>query len=154
MVLGEAIHHMSVITCKKLYSDIPWAHRQHRHEGHCALVHGHNWGIAVTFGCTHLDANGFVVDFGRLKYLRQWIIDHLDHACVFNRDDPLREALVAAGGAAAWKPYVVDCCSCEGMARHLFEVFDPLVRKESAGRAFVVSIEVTEDARNSALYTA
>lgn len=143
---------MSSVTCRKIYTDIPWAHRQHRHDGHCAQVHGHNWSIAVTFGCTELDPNGFVVDFGRLKYLRAWIDEHLDHACVFNREDPLREALVAVGGARVWKPYVVDCCSCEGMARHLWTVFDPLVRAQTQSRAFVVSVELTEDSRNSALY--
>ncbi|MBL9211328.1 MAG: 6-carboxytetrahydropterin synthase [Opitutaceae bacterium] len=143
---------MSTVTCRKIYTDIPWAHRQHRHDGHCAQLHGHNWGIAITFGCTELDANGFVVDFGRLKYLRAWLDEHLDHACVFNRDDPLRAALTAVGGPAVWKVYLVDCCSCEGMARHLWGVFDALVRRETGGRAHVLSVEVTEDSRNSALY--
>jgi len=143
---------MSTVTCRKTYTDIPWAHRQHRHDGHCAWLHGHNWGIAITFGCTELDANGFVVDFGRLKYLRAWLDENLDHACVFNRDDPLRDALTAVGGKAAWKVYLVDCCSCEGMARHLWSVFDALVRTQTGGRAYVLSVEVTEDSRNSALY--
>ncbi len=145
---------MSSVTCRKIYTDIPWAHRQHRHDGHCAQIHGHNWSIAVTFGCTALDANGFVVDFGRLKYLRAWIDEHLDHACVFNADDPLREALAAVGGPEVWKVYVVESCSCEGMARHLFAVFDPLVRTHTEGRAFVKAVEVIEDSRNSALFTA
>jgi 6-pyruvoyltetrahydropterin/6-carboxytetrahydropterin synthase len=139
-------------TCQKSYTDIPWAHRQHRHDGHCAFVHGHNWTITITFGATELDANGFVVDFGRLKFLERWIDEHLDHACVFNADDPLREALVAVGGPAAWKPYVVASCSCEGMARHLFEVFHPLVREATGGRVAVVRVEVEEDSKNSAAY--
>jgi len=143
---------MSTVTCRKTYTDIPWAHRQHRHDGHCALIHGHNWGIAITFGCTELDPNGFVVDFGRLKYLRAWLDEHLDHACVFNRDDPLREALTAVGGNKAWKVYVVECCSCEGMAQHLWAVFDRLVRAQTGGRAHVISVEVTEDSRNSARF--
>ena len=86
-------------TCKKIYTDIPWAHRQHRHDGHCAFIHGHNWSIAITFGATTLDENGFVVDFGKLKFLERWIDEHLDHACVFNADDPMKEKLLAVGGA-------------------------------------------------------
>ncbi|MDI1320366.1 MAG: 6-carboxytetrahydropterin synthase [bacterium] len=144
---------MSVTTCKKIYSDIPWAHRQHRHDGHCALLHGHNWSIAVTFGCSTLDENGFVVDFGKLKFLKNWIDENLDHACVLNRDDPMREALVSVGGTKVWKPYVVDCCSCEGMAKHVFEVFNSLVQSNTAGRARVESIEVVEDSKNSAAYS-
>ena len=85
-----------MITCRKTYADVPFAHRQHLHDGHCQLIHGHNWGITFTFGCHSPDANGFVVDFGGLKFLRAWLAQHLDHACVFNHDDPLRETLVAA----------------------------------------------------------
>ena len=76
-----------MLTCRKTYSDIPFAHRQHRHDGHCALIHGHNWAFTLTFACTAPDENGFVVDFGKLKFLRHWITTHLDHACVFNADD-------------------------------------------------------------------
>lgn len=141
-----------MLTCKKTYRDIPFAHRQHRHDGHCRLVHGHNWGITLTFGCEEPDENGFVVDFGKLRYLQDWIAEHLDHACVFNRDDPLREALLTAGGAMAWKPYVVESCSCEGLAHHLFDEFDPMVRKGSGGRAFLIEVEVIEDSKNSGSY--
>jgi len=142
-----------MITCKKTYSDIPWAHRQHLHDGHCALIHGHNWSITITFGCSEPDQNGFVVDFGKLKLLQDWISNHLDHACVFNEEDPMREALVKVGGHAVWKPYVVKNCSSEGMARHFFEVFNPLVEKSSNGRAFIIAVEVDEDSKNSASYT-
>ena len=141
-----------MITCKKTYSDIPWAHRQHLHDGHCAFIHGHNWSITVTFGCNETDPNGFVVDFGRLKFLKRWIEENLDHACVFSDEDPMMDALTKIGGNAVWKPYVVKNCSCEGMAQHLFEVFNPMVQDASNGRAYVTSIEVVEDSKNSAMF--
>ncbi|MEO6993460.1 MAG: 6-carboxytetrahydropterin synthase [Lacunisphaera sp.] len=144
---------MSITTCKKIYSDIPWAHRQHHHDGHCALLHGHNWAIAITFGCHEPEENGFVVDFGKLKFIKHWLDEHVDHACVFSEDDPLRTELVRVGGPAVWKPYVVKNCSCEGMAQHFHEVFDTLVRQHTNGRAFVISVEVVEDAKNSATYS-
>ena len=140
-----------MISCRKRFTDIPFAHRQPNHGGHCAFVHGHNWAVTVTFACSETDANGFVVDFGDLKFLRTWIDDHLDHACVFATGDPLRETLVAAA-PQAWKVYVMDDCSCEGLARHLFEVFDPMVREHTGGRAWVTSVEVEEDTRNAATY--
>lgn len=142
-----------MITCKKSYTDIPFAHRQHHHDGHCALIHGHNWTFTLTFGCHEVDANGFVVDFGKLKFLRHWINEHLDHACVFNESDPLREQIVA-GARAAWKIHLVPSCSCEGLAQHLFGVFDGLVREHTQGRAYVIAVEVIEDSKNSATYTA
>ena len=47
-----------MITCSKLYKDIPFAHRQHLHDGHCSQIHGHNWDIKLTFSCKELDAMG------------------------------------------------------------------------------------------------
>jgi 6-pyruvoyltetrahydropterin/6-carboxytetrahydropterin synthase len=140
-----------MITCRKTYTDIPFAHRQHHHDGHCALIHGHNWAFTLTFGCHEPDANGFVVDFGRLKFIKAWIEQHLDHACVFNDSDPLREQIVSAC-PGAWKVYVVPSCSCEGLAQHLFAIFDHLVRQQTLHRAFVISVEVVEDSKNSATY--
>jgi 6-pyruvoyltetrahydropterin/6-carboxytetrahydropterin synthase len=140
-----------MFTCSKTYTDIPFAHRQHRHAGHCAFVHGHNWSFTFVFGCHALDANGFVVDFGELKYIRRWFDEHLDHACVFNHDDPLREALVAAA-PAAYKPYIVENCSAEGLAKHTHEIVDELVRRKTHERVFVVETRVAEDARNAAAY--
>ncbi len=145
-----------MFTCKKTYSDIPFAHRQHRHDGHCSQIHGHNWSFTFTFGCERLDECGFVVDFGKLKPLRRWIDAHLDHACLFNRDDPHLAAILAineAVGCRIYQPYVVDQCSSEGIARHLFDVMDPMVKEISSGRAYLLSVEVIEDSRNSATYT-
>lgn len=138
-----------MLTCKKTYSEIPFAHRQHHHDGHCALIHGHNWSFTFTFGCEETDANGFVVDFGKLAFIRRWFEEHLDHACVFNRDDPLRETLVKAE-PTAWKVYVVERCSCEGLAQHVLSEVDRLVHESTSGRVFIVSVEVIEDSRNSA----
>jgi 6-pyruvoyltetrahydropterin/6-carboxytetrahydropterin synthase len=141
-----------MFTCKKTYSDIPFAHRQHCHDGHCALIHGHNWNVTLEFGCREPDENGFVVDFGKLRFLREWMDEHLDHACLFNEDDPLRETIVQAV-PGVWKPYIVPRCSSEGIAKHLFTIFGPMVRERFEGRVFIVAVEVTEDSRNSARYS-
>jgi len=142
-----------MLTCEKIYADIPFAHRQHKHDGHCAFVHGHNWTFVFTFGCRETDANGFVVDFGKLKFIKRWLEDTFDHACVFNDSDPLREQLVA-GAPEAWKVAVVPDCSCEGLARFICAHVGQLVRERTEGRAFVIAVEVREDARNSARYVA
>ena len=140
-----------MLTCTKRYPDIPFAHRQHRHDGHCALVHGHNWTFVFTFGCRETDGNGFVVDFGKLKFIKRWLQETFDHACVFNEADPLRETLVSAA-PQAWKAVVLPDCSCEGLARYAFDQIDQRVRTETAERAYVTSVTVREDERNAATY--
>ena len=141
-----------MLICKKTYSDIPFAHRQHMHEGHCSFIHGHNWSITLTFACREVDANGFVIDFGKLKYIKHWIDENLDHACLFNNDDSEAQKLLASSGQL-FKAYLLPNCSCEGIAQHLHEVFDPMVRSETNDRVWITSVEITEDAKNSAVYT-
>ena len=140
-----------MFTCRKIYADIPFAHRQFRHEGRCAFIHGHNWAIEIEFACTKLDERGFVVDFGGLGFLKKWIDENLDHACLFAEADPERTALLK-NHPKLFKPLVIDSVSTEGIAKHLFETFDPMVRKEFAGRAWVQQIILHEDTKNSARY--
>ena len=140
-----------MLSCKKTYFDVPFAHRQHLHDGHCSYIHGHNWDISVTFVCDETDENGFVVDFGKVKFLKEWIGAHLDHACLFSNDDPLVEKLRAAA-PEAWKIYQVEQCSCEGLARHLYNVFNGMVIEKTGGRARVYCVEVSEDKKNAALF--
>lgn len=140
-----------MITCRKAYTDIPFAHRQHLHDGHCAFIHGHNWSFTFTFGCHERDANGFVIDFGKCRFIRDEINARFDHACVFAEDDVLCETLVNAA-PDAFKVYRMPNASCEGLCTHLFELFDPLVREQTNGRVFLVGVEVREDHRNAAAY--
>ena len=140
-----------MLTCTKTYRDIPFAHRQHKHDGQCALIHGHNWAITLTFACTETDDNGFVVDFGKLKYLKEWIDANLDHACLLNQDDPEKDALLQQFGGL-FKAYVLPNCSSEGLAVHLHEIFDAKVRTATAGRVWITAIEIEEDSKNSARY--
>ncbi|MDQ8207211.1 6-carboxytetrahydropterin synthase [Coraliomargarita sp. SDUM461003] len=141
----------AVLTCKKSYRDIPFAHRQHHHSGHCALIHGHNWTITLTFACNETDENGFVLDFGKVKYLKKWIDENLDHACLFNESDPEKEALLKQFGHL-FKAYTLPTCSCEGLAEHIYHTFNPMVRAQSDNRAWITEVEIEEDNKNSAAY--
>ncbi len=141
-----------MFTCKKTYSDVPFAHRQHTHDGHCAFIHGHNWSITLTFACHETDENGFVIDFGKLKYIKNWIDEHLDHACLFNQEDSdAQKALKDHGNL--FKIYTLPNNSCEGIAEHLHGIFDDMVRSEMNERVWITEVEITEDSKNSATYS-
>jgi 6-pyruvoyltetrahydropterin/6-carboxytetrahydropterin synthase len=138
-----------MITCSKLYTDIPFAHRQHLHAGHCSRIHGHNWDIKLTFACTELDSNGFVVDFGKLKYLKRYFDDNLDHACVFSDEDPLAKAIIESAPEGIYQPYWVKNASCEGLAEHLYSEFSALILAHEGDRVWISEIEIFEDRKNS-----
>lgn len=146
-------------TCSKRYADIPFAHRQWKHKGHCRFIHGHNWSFEFKFACDVDNGQGFVIDFGRLKWLKEWIDTHFDHTTVLNQDDPLVDKFHSVGGNDAWDITVIPDASCEGVAQFLYTEVNRLLttevlQDEDANRVVrVVSVIVYEDSRNSAEYT-
>jgi len=98
-----------------------------------------------------LDDKGFVVDFGDLKFIKQWFQDELDHAYVFNADDSETEKMLAEY-PNLFNAYPVACCSAEGLAQHAFENIAPLLKEHHGARVFLVSVEVLEDSKNAAVY--
>lgn len=45
----------------------------------CARLHGHNYIVIVELEAAHLNADGFVRDYGELKPLKTYIDEHFDH---------------------------------------------------------------------------
>lgn len=154
-------------TCTKQYRDIPFAHRQHKHDGHCRFVHGHNWTFEITFAGVRdqRDENGFVVDFGKLGPVKDWINERFDHALILNHDDPLADhleqmeattavlpAIQALYADAFAKVYCLADCSCEGLANYVFGEVDAWTIKHTEGRVKVIRVTVYEDSKNSASF--
>lgn len=147
--------------------------RQHRAASHCRLLHGYALSFKFTFECDELDANNWVLDFGSLKPLREWLCDTFDHKLVVAKDDPQLTRLLAlaaptidelAAGAdervALADVLVVDRVGCESFAalawlranmmlaeQHNRQV-DPLGRGVRC-----TEVEVREHGANSATYT-
>jgi len=155
----------------KLFPEFPFAHRQPAHDGHCALLHGHNWSLELTFVCAELEAGtGFVVDFGKLKKLRKWLEDHFDHTLVLNASDPflgyLQEQLTevrfdptSPSSIELAKIISVPDCSCEGLARWLLDTVNAVffhklgvhADQDCVRRSVRISkVTVYEDSKNSA----
>ncbi len=140
-------------TCVKLYSEIPFAHRQPSHAGHCRFIHGHGWSFEIEFGCESKDECGFVVDFGGLKGLKKILDDKFDHALVLNADDPLVNvpALDAVLEVTGRNLVLVPDCSAEGLAEHVLLLARTYVESMTVGRVTVVRVTCYEDSRNSAI---
>ena len=137
----------------KTFSNFPCAHRQHKHDGNCALVHGYSRSFKFVFGAQTLDHCGFVVDFGDLKWLKANLEYHYDHTCLIEQDDPLLshfQNLDQLGALALRIPmYGVGM---EATAWELCEQVDGEIRQRTKGRAWVISVEARENDKNSAVY--
>lgn len=138
-----------MITCSKIYSDIPFAHRQPNHDGHCSYIHGHNWSIELTFNALKLDENGFVIDFGKLKYIKDWIEEKLDHACLLNENDPCLKDLYKL---KYFKFLIIPDCSCEGLAIYIFRELNAIISTQELSRVKIVKIVLREDSKNFTTY--
>ena len=95
---------------------------------------------------------GVVVDFGKLKYIKKFIQDKLDHACVLSGHDPLPNEMTDSAPEGIYKPYWVENASCEGIAKHLFFEFTDLLKQAEGTRAWIHEIEIFEDSKNSVKY--
>lgn len=154
-----------MITCTKRFDEIPFAHRQPTHDGHCSYIHGHNWVFELEFGAEQMDLNGFVVDFGKMDLLKE-LFDQFDHALVLRWNDPFSASIkidrpdpdrptmywVDDKGTRLAKLILVDDVSCEGLATLIGAMSTQIVDGMTAGRAKVVRVTVFEDQNNSSTW--
>lgn len=145
----------------KSYRDFPAAHRQPKHDGHCALIHGHNWGWDITFSCDTLDECGFVIDVGKLDKLKAFLTDHFDHTLLLNMDDPLlaylKGVLLTPNASESETPPIAKIvalpnCGMEGLARYVYQWADSFCVEHWSRGLRVVEVVCWEDGKNRATY--
>ena len=94
--------------------------RQPRATSHCRFLHGYALGFKFVFESDTLDENGWVLDFGGLKPLKQWLVDTFDHKLLIATDDPyaihLQESLCFHGEPLLADMIVVPKVGCESFA--------------------------------------
>ena len=108
-------------SCTKQYFNLPCAHRQHLHQGHCSHIHGYSRSFKFYFACEKLDANHFVFDFGQLKELKEHIEYMCDHTLLINEQDPYLETFQGMHEKGLCNLRVVENCGAEGMARYFLD---------------------------------
>lgn len=126
--------------------------RQPDAKSHCRFLHGYSLGFKFTFGCDKLDHKNWVVDFGGLKPLKEWLEDKFDHKVVLTHDDPHIEDFRQLEAKGLAELTIFDGVGVEKFAQHAFNYADLLVRDITDGRCFVVSVECAEHGSNSAIY--
>jgi len=138
----------------KTFSDYPCSHRRWRHNGHCAHIHGYSRSFTVWFAARERTENGFVMDFGALGPVKEWLRDHFDHTLLLDSDDPLLPIFRSLEDQGACKLVIYDDVGMEGTAKYTFDWLDNWVKAETDGRVSLISVEVRENHKNSAIYTA
>lgn len=147
---------MTSYTISKRFGPFPAAHRQAKHSGHCALIHGHNWYVVLQLARTDGQVNelGFVFDFGELGFVRDFLTQLLDHTCLIAADDPARTALSELDGTLGLFGLRIMPTGLEPSAEHLAYYVANYVQDTLNARSpdtwVVQQVTVEEDEKNSA----
>jgi 6-pyruvoyltetrahydropterin/6-carboxytetrahydropterin synthase len=130
---------------------ISCAYRQWRADSHCAQLHGYALAFVLHFETSQLDDCGWVIDFGSMKPLKQWLLDTFDHQTLVAKDDPQREWFEIAAERHIINLQWVERTGCEAIAAMVAgKVEDWLVQLGMAERVRLVAVEVAEHGANRA----
>lgn len=142
------------ITSTKSYYNYPCAHRQYRHDGNCAKIHGYSRSFHFVFGIKTFTKEGFAVDYGDLKELKQHLDYMYDHTLVLDAEDPFMDTFreLEQAGVCDIRIHPMGP-GMEGTAHYLCEWTDEWLRNKTKGRAWVISVEARENDKNSSIYT-
>lgn len=114
------------------------------YKGQCRFPHGHNYNVQVTISGkgSCLDANGMLMDFGRMKELyKGWVDKYLDHAFLISDGTPNPFAEGVPGRMFKMPRGLETTVECIGML--LLSAFRDITSLENAGLV-VSSVRVSE----------
>lgn len=144
----------SPFTSTKFFHEIgPCAYRNWKSDSECYKLHGYDRSFRFVFGCKNLDKQGFVVDFGGLKEIKRQLEYWFDHTVILQADDPLVPTFKELTKQGHCELRTFPLISCEGLAQYVAEYVDHMLQTSTQGRSWVISCEMIEAEKNSAIYS-
>lgn len=90
-------------------------------DSHCRFPHGYPLAFTFEFQGEHLDRNNWLIDFGCLRPLKEWLQTTFDHRVIIaERDAVMRSAMEILSDANRANPLIMPQVGCEAFA---FEAF-------------------------------
>ena len=127
---------------------------------HCQYLHGYSVSLKITYE-GDLDGRNWVVDFGRAKRsgvlidgmnLKDWLNYMLDHTVIMAEDDPSLEEFKQLDSKGVIQLRILPAVGAEKFAEYFYNKINAWVDEDTNGRCRVVSVEVREHEKNSAIY--
>lgn len=120
----------------------------------CCALHGYALSFYFEFESDTLDARNWVVDFGSLRPLKEFLKESFDHTMLVAEDDPHFEVFENLHNLALAKMVVVERTGCEGLSEFLLEYVNEIFLPEHYPNGDQVircrKVEVRETPSNSA----
>lgn len=126
-------------------------------ETHCSKLHGYPLAFEFTFEADDLDSRNWVISFGELKPLKEWLKDTFDHKLLVSIHDPKIAAMLELEEVYDIAQVVfVEEVGCEMFAKMAFEQAKTILEGiQEQGRAYYArlkSVKVSEHDGNTAIY--
>lgn len=123
----------------------------------CCALHGYALSFYFEFECETLDARNWVVDFGSLRPLKEFLTENFDHTMLVAQDDPHFEVFENLHNLALAKMVVVENTGCEALAKYLCDYVNQIFLPDhypTKGQSTIRcrKVEVRETPSNSAWY--
>lgn len=135
--------------------------RQWRAKSHCRFLHGYALEVKLTFQSKSLNDMNWVIDFGSLKRIKEFLVEHFDHKTVVAADDPELDRFQRMHEDELIDMVVIPFVGCEGFAKFIFEHAEGILEAVNNrgglqggthNGVFLKSVEVREHPANSAIY--
>jgi 6-pyruvoyltetrahydropterin/6-carboxytetrahydropterin synthase len=140
-------------TSTKRFTGFPCTHRQWRADSHCRYVHGYAREFYFEFEAKELTPEGWVVDFGGLKELKNWLNHMFDHTFLVAQDDPHLSTFKSMDQDGVIQLRVMPNPGMEGTAQYVYENASRILEDLYGDRAWISLVQVRENENNSAIYT-
>jgi 6-pyruvoyltetrahydropterin/6-carboxytetrahydropterin synthase len=112
----------------------------------------------LTFGAVKLTKDNWVLDFGGLKPIKEWLCKNFDHRTILAQDDPALPDFVALYNKWGFDLInILPGVGCESFAKYVFDYVDDWLGEEhflecDTRGLQIMSVEVREHGGNSAIY--
>jgi len=126
--------------------------RQHKANSHCKYLHGYALAFEIVFEAETLDARNWVIDFGSLSDIREFLKDMFDHTLLVATDDPMYDELVRLSDSGLASVEVVDKIGCEAFAKLVYD-YVALWLVENLVPCKLRKVTCMEHANNKASYS-
>lgn len=130
--------------------------RQPNADSHCRFLHGYALAFTFEFCGRDLDKDNWLIDFGSLKPLKEFLVATFDHkTMIAENDHAARTMLTGPDGRALCDYVMLPAVGCESFAKIAFDFCkrDILIRGGLSPRVSLTKATVAEHDGNSASYS-
>jgi len=117
----------------------------------CTNIHGHSYKVSMQIFANELNKHGMVIDFTKMKKVKDWVINNWDHTLILSeKDNDLKTYRDMVNMRVCGFPY--DNVTAELMAGHICKLIEEQILPRMGGRVTKIVSEVWETTNNSATF--